>query len=105
MGADDTVLKVFPLCVEISLRTVDDDTMYLEVWSLSLETDICDPTQTDSSEIYNRLGIFIKSLITISRATPAYKLSRKQSVDTYQIYYRVFTGSPDYSNLGMQLLI
>lgn len=46
------------------------------------------------------MGILLKSLIAVTRATPAYKLSRKQSTDSYNIYYRIYTGEPHTHNLG-----
>lgn len=46
------------------------------------------------------MGILLKSLIAVTRATPAYKLSRKQSTDSYSIYYRAYNGEPYTDNLG-----
>lgn len=86
--------------MEISLRTVDGDKMILEVWSLA-----CNKQQTDNStkvshSIYNRIGILLKSLILVTRSTPAYKLSRKQSTESYKIFYHIYTGNPSIHNLG-----
>ncbi len=53
-----------------------------------------------SKQIYNGMSILLKSLIAVTRATPAYKLSRKQSTDSYNIYYRIYTGEPHTHNLG-----
>lgn len=53
-----------------------------------------------SNQIYNGMSILLKSLIAVTRATPAYKLSRKQSTDSYNIYYRIYTGEPHTHNLG-----
>lgn len=50
--------------------------------------------------IYNRMGILLKSLISLTRATPAYKLSRRQSPDTYGIYYRIYVDKPQTHMLG-----
>lgn len=96
----ETIVSRLPLCVEISLRTVDGDKMILEVWSLS-----CNKQQTDNSSkvshsIYSRIGILLKSLILVTRSTPAYKLSRKQSTESYNIFYHIYTGNPSIHNLG-----
>ena len=47
-----------------------------------------------SQTVYNRMGLLLKSLITVSRVTPAYRLSRRQGVDSYVICYRVLLGEP-----------
>uniref|UniRef100_A0A1L8DV56 Autophagy-related protein 13 n=1 Tax=Nyssomyia neivai TaxID=330878 RepID=A0A1L8DV56_9DIPT len=100
LNTGESILSRLPLCVEISLKTVEDDSMVLEVWYLGLATDRCDPTQRASYTVYNRMAILLKSLISITRQTPAYKLSRRQSTDSYQILYRVYVGDPDTHSLG-----
>ena len=37
--------------------------------------------------VYNRMGILLKSLIAVSRVTPAYKIARNQGHD-YILCYR-----------------
>ncbi|XP_055851085.1 autophagy-related protein 13 homolog [Episyrphus balteatus] len=93
LSPGETILNRLPVCVEISLRTVDGDQMVLEVWSLDLQS----PTENKSEQvlkvahqIYNRMSILLKSLISLTRATPAYKLSRRQSSDSYRIFYKVY---------------
>ena len=44
--------------------------------------------------VYNRMGLLLKSLVTVTRITPAYKLSRRQGQDSYVICYRIFLGDP-----------
>lgn len=39
--------------------------------------------------VYNYIGRLLKSLIVVTRSTPAYKLSRLQSPDTYNTCYEV----------------
>lgn len=46
------------------------------------------------------MSILLKSLLAVTRATPAYKLSRKQSTDSYNIFYRIYTSEPLTHNLG-----
>lgn len=100
----DSILQRFPLNVEISLRTTEGDSMVLEVWSLGLNADRCDLTVRASHTIYNRMSILLKSLISVSRVTPAYKLSRRQSADSYQILYRIYVGDPEIHCLGERWL-
>jgi autophagy-related protein 13 len=96
----DSVTNRLPLCVEISLQTVEGDKMILEVWSLNINTELCDPTIKATHTIYNRMGLMLKSLISVTRVTPAYKLSRRQTSDSYNIYYRIYVGEPQIHNLG-----
>lgn len=100
LNTGDSILQRLPLCVEISLQTVEGDKMILEVWSLSLHPEQNDPTLRAPHLIYNRMGILLKSLISVTRATPAYKLSRRQSPETYSIYYRIYVDEPQIHNLG-----
>ncbi|XP_063701875.1 autophagy-related protein 13 homolog [Culicoides brevitarsis] len=100
ISSSDSVIPRLPLCVEISLQTVEGDKMILEVWSLGMQTDLADPTLKATYAIYNRMGILLKSLISVTRVTPAYKLSRRQSPDSFHIYYRIYCGQPQEHNLG-----
>lgn len=99
ISQSDSITNRLPLCVEISLQTVDGDKMILEVWSLNINTDLSDPLIKATYTIYNRMSILLKSLISITRVTPAYKLSRRQAPDSYSIYYRIYSGEPQH-NLG-----
>lgn len=73
--------------------------MILEVWSLNINTELSDPSIKATYTIYNRMSILLKSLISTTRVTPAYKLSRRQAPDSYSIYYRIYSGEPQH-NLG-----
>lgn len=96
----ESIMSRMPLCVEISLKTVDDDVMILEVWSLSCNNHVLDKTLRVSHSIYNRMGTLLKSLVQVTRSIPAYKLSRKKSTESYDIFYRIYTGAPQIENLG-----
>ncbi|EDV91375.1 GH14376 [Drosophila grimshawi] len=110
----ESILKRLPLCVEISLKTSEGDQMILEVWSLDLlpvdnnktaaaAADCKDnesQTLKASHAIYNRMGIMLKSLISLTRTTPAYKLSRRQCPDSYVIFYRIYVDRPQVHTLG-----
>lgn len=99
ISQSDSITNRLPLCVEISLQTVDGDKMILEVWSLNINAELSDPSIKSTFTIYNRMSILLKSLISITRVTPAYKLSRRQSPESYSIYYRIYSGEPQH-NLG-----
>ncbi|CAF1128196.1 unnamed protein product [Adineta steineri] len=87
-------------CVEISLRTPDCDTITLETWCISFDDSVSDPAQRVRFNIYNRMSIVLRSLLTCTRATPTYQLSRKQSADKYIICYKMYSGEPIVSHLG-----
>ncbi|KAL1130609.1 hypothetical protein AAG570_011851 [Ranatra chinensis] len=89
-----------PLCVEISLRTVEGDCMVLETWCVGVLPEITDPSVRVTYTVYNRMGILLKSLVSVTRVTPAYKLSRRQGPDSYVICYRIYVGEPQFHNLG-----
>ena len=89
-----------PFCVEISLRTPDGDTITLETWCISFDDSTSDPNQRVRFNIYNRMSIVLRSLLTCTRATPTYQLSRKQSADKYIICYKMYSGEPIVSHLG-----
>jgi autophagy-related protein 13 len=94
-----TVRNDWKICCEISLKTNEGNSMILEYWFVSNES-IDDSNENQSQangpqliiyNIYNRMSLMLKSLISLTRATPAYKLSCKgQSADSYVICYRVY---------------
>uniref|UniRef100_A0A3B3VBY8 Autophagy-related protein 13 n=1 Tax=Poecilia latipinna TaxID=48699 RepID=A0A3B3VBY8_9TELE len=86
------------MCVEISLKTSEGDSMELETWCLEMN-EKCDKDIKVSYTVYNRLSVLLKSLLAITRVTPAYKLSRKQGHD-YVILYRIYFGEVQLGGLG-----
>ncbi|XP_018301454.1 autophagy-related protein 13 homolog [Mycetomoellerius zeteki] len=96
----EIVSSAVPLCIEISLKTVEGDKMVLETWSLSVLPEQSDPAVRVTYTVYNRMGILLKSLLSVSRVTPAYKLSRRQGPDSYTMCYRIYMGEPQLYNLG-----
>jgi len=82
-----------PLVCEISLKTTEGDSMVLEWWRLSVISG-GDPQVKITHTVYNRMSLLLKSLVTVARVTPAYRLSRRQGMDSYVICYRVFLGDP-----------
>lgn len=101
----EIVNSIVPLCIEISLKTVDDELMVLETWSLGVLPEQSDPTMRVTYTIYNRMGILLRSLLSVSRITPAYKLSRRQSRDSFIICYRIYMGEPQLHSLGTEFCI
>ncbi|KAL5285490.1 ATG13 family protein [Megaselia abdita] len=99
---NESIFSRLPISIEISLKTIDDDKMVLEVWTLDqskLGEKESQQIKTAQS-IYNRMTVLLKSLITLTRSTPAYKLSRRQSPDSYGIYYRIYVAPPQTHALG-----
>ncbi|XP_072946296.1 autophagy-related protein 13 homolog [Epargyreus clarus] len=88
------------LHVEISVQTEDGDEMVLELWTLELDETQFDTSLKAMNTVYFRMGILLKSLITITRITPAYHLSRKQRTESFTIFYRVYNGEPKSKALG-----
>ena len=88
-----------PINVETSLKTSDGENMILEVWSLSMNTENCDNCRV-SFTVYNRMSVLLKSLMCVSRVTPAYKLSRNQGSETFVVCYRIYMGEPITTYLG-----
>ena len=96
----DLISSAIPFCIEISLKTVEGDCMVLETWTLGILPEQSDPSIRVTYTVYNRMGILLKSLLSVSRITPAYKLSRRQGPDSYVICYRTYTGEPQLHSLG-----
>jgi len=82
-----------PLVCEVSLKTAEGDSLVLEVWRLAVVAG-GDPTVKVTHQVYNKMSLLLKSLVTVARVTPAYKLSRRQGSDSYVICYRVMLGDP-----------
>ncbi|CAL1287459.1 unnamed protein product [Larinioides sclopetarius] len=99
------LLKDFCICTEILLKTADGDTLVLETWSLSMNTaDFISDTPyvayTSLASVYCRMTLLLKSIISVTRITPAFKLSTCQSADTYVILFRIYPGEPQVHELG-----
>ncbi|XP_030749325.1 autophagy-related protein 13 homolog isoform X2 [Sitophilus oryzae] len=100
LNSELLLTRKFPFCIEISLRTAEGDNMVLETWCARLLPEQCDPSTTNSQTIYNRMGILLKSLVSVTRVTPAYKLSRRQGPDSYVMCYRMYMDEPLHHCLG-----
>lgn len=87
LDCDVLLLKKTPFCLEISLRTAEGDNMVLETWCTKFLNDQCDAGNHGGQNIYNRMGILLKSLASVTRVTPAYKLSRRQGNFFWQVKF------------------
>ena len=76
--------------------------MMLETWYISLNQDQSDPNVRVSFGVYNRMGVALKSLFSVSRVPPAYRLARQQGLNggDYVICYRIYLGDPQFFLLG-----
>lgn len=77
-----------PLIVEISLKTIDSKKLTLEIWKLSFNDETEDNVRILYT-VYNRMSLLLKSIITVTRVLPAYKLSRVKG--DYVMEYNVYT--------------
>uniref|UniRef100_A0A182WKU2 Autophagy-related protein 13 n=1 Tax=Anopheles minimus TaxID=112268 RepID=A0A182WKU2_9DIPT len=93
-GQHESIVTRLPLCVEISLQTAEGSSMILEFWTLSIRTDQTNAPQRANQVIYNRMSLLLKSLLSVTRVTPAYRVSRMKRTDSYDIYYRIYKGEP-----------
>ena len=97
--SNKAVLSEKNICIEISLKTPENDVMMLETWWIGVD-EHSDPNVRVSYTVYNRMGTLLKSLLCVTRVTPAYRLSRKQGIDSYVICYRIYVGEPHVNSLG-----
>lgn len=85
-----------PVCVEISME-MEGESLVLEVWSVSLNYSVRDISVSVSHLLYPRLSLMLKSLIALSRTTPAYRLSRQQD-DSVKFNFRIYAGPSKHAN-------
>ncbi|XP_053676939.1 autophagy-related protein 13 homolog [Anopheles nili] len=96
----ESIVSRLPLCVEISLQTAEGGSMILEFWTLSIKPDQTNAPQRANQVIYNRMSLLLKSLLSVTRVTPAYRVSRLKRSDSYDIYYRIYKGDSQTHLLG-----
>ncbi|CAI9725135.1 autophagy-related protein 13-like [Octopus vulgaris] len=93
------------VCVEISLKTTEGDSMVLETWHMGLKMSSDNKENQDRENrvphvLYSKMCLALRSLIYTSRITPGYTLSRKQGPDNYIICYKIYYGTPQLHELG-----
>ncbi|XP_064387865.1 autophagy-related protein 13-like [Halichondria panicea] len=86
-----------PVCLEIIMDTNDGDSLVLETWTLTLDPQSRDISVSVGHSLYPRLSLMLKSVITLSRSTPAYRYSRHLD-DGNKFNFRVYCGHPDLPN-------
>ncbi|CAG5115885.1 unnamed protein product [Candidula unifasciata] len=97
-------VKSFPvrdrsLCTEIFLVTNDRDQMFLETWELSFNQKCLDMVANRIQHIFTRMSVTLKSLLSATRAMPAYRLARNKD-GGYWLNYRFYMGTPQTHLLG-----
>ncbi|GFY67417.1 autophagy-related protein 13 homolog [Trichonephila inaurata madagascariensis] len=96
-------LQEFSVCVETLLKTAEGDTLILETWNLrqvDSQTYYDPKYKRCAGALFMNMTVFLKSIISVTRAVPAYKLSLGQSATTYVILYRIYRGEPQIHHLG-----
>lgn len=100
-GSAETIINLgSPFCIEISLKTPENQTMILETWCILFNEQLCDSTQVICYNVYKKMSLVLRSLLCMTRSMPTYQLSRRQSPDTYVLLYRMYLGEPVVHNLG-----
>jgi len=77
-----------PVCVDIVLKTAEGKYTILESWGMYTDQEKTESSTKNNFSVYNRFGILLKSVITISRLLPSYQLSRKVDHD-FMLYFKV----------------
>jgi hypothetical protein len=100
-GSAETIFNLgSPFCIEISLKTPENQTMILETWCILFNEQLCDSTQKVCFSVYKKMSLVLRSLLCMTRSMPTYQLSRRQSPETYVLLYRMYCGEPIVHNLG-----
>lgn len=101
LGNIETLFNVnLPFCIEISLKTPENQTMILETWCILFNDQLKESSQKVNFNVYKKMSMVLRSLMCITRCTPTYQLSRRQSSDTYVLFYRMYCGEPIVHHLG-----
>jgi len=83
----------------VQLHSPDNDIMTLEIWTFALERKYEQVKVTFT--VYNALCLLLRSVIVASRATPTYKLTRKQTTGGFfYVTYDISTDEPRVGELG-----
>jgi len=77
-----------PVCLDIVLKTSEGSFTVLESWQVSTKVSNKEENIKNHISIYNRLGVLLKSVITMSRVLPSYQLSRKSDSD-FMLFFKV----------------
>ena len=80
----------------VQLHSPDNEIMTLEIWTFALERKYEQVKVTFT--VYNALCLLLRSVIVASRATPTYKLTRKQTTGGF--FYVTYDISTDETRVG-----
>ncbi|XP_065071107.1 autophagy-related protein 13-like [Rhopilema esculentum] len=83
-----------PLLLCVYLKTSEGFDSLLERWTLSFNQKQ-DPSVKSPIAVYNKLALLLKSLVSVTRSLPSYKLTRRKEKD-FSFYYKILSkGSGD----------
>ena len=83
------------------LNTADHQVLGLENWCIKLsESNKTSKPTVTYQKAYKEMKALVTSLVTATRALPAFQLARKQSKETYVVTMRVLTEQPNTNLLG-----
>lgn len=100
LGNVESLFNSSPFCIEISLKTPENQTMILETWCILFNDQIVDSSQKVCFSVYKKMSLVLRSLMCLTRSLPTYQLSRRQNSDTYVLLYRMYSGEPIVHHLG-----
>ena len=76
-----------PLWVYIYLKTSEGYESLLESWNISF-TEKTDQNVKNAITVYNKLALLLKSVVSVSRSLPAYRLTRRKEKD-FSFSYKI----------------
>lgn len=100
LGNVESLFNSSPFCIEISLKTPENQTMILETWCILFNDQLVDASQKVCFNVYKKMSLVLRSLMCLARSLPTYQLSRRQNSDTYVLLYRMYCGEPIVHHLG-----
>lgn len=87
------------ISLTVQLHTPENEVMTLEIWTFSLERKYEQVKVTFT--VYNGLCLLLRSMIVASRATPTYRLTRKQTTGGFFcVTYEICSDEPRVNELG-----
>lgn len=86
--------------IEVFLTTVDGQVMGLENWCFKLAEPKGEKAQITYQKSYKEMKALVVSLVSATRALPAFQLARNQGSDSYTVTTRVGLTQPNPQLLG-----
>uniref|UniRef100_A0A5S6QS28 Autophagy-related protein 13 n=1 Tax=Trichuris muris TaxID=70415 RepID=A0A5S6QS28_TRIMR len=98
---DRCMPELHSVVLVISLRTTDGESLDLEIWKLSLDDQVIDPSVSVRSHLYHRMSVMLRSVLCASRSTPVYRqYAGRQAPDSFVLCYQICTDPPPIEQLG-----